>query len=216
MIPENTIRASNGAEIYESRIHEIADQYIAQTLTEEERESARIDSTVFTGMLHKIYVQLFKPTRANTDIYNENQYQNVQKNSILDYDDIQLLDYLFDVYCDLCGKYRMCPSLLGYCSMSGISKDSVNDWINGRTHKSSAHSQTAKRWKTVCETGLEQRAVMQNSIGSIFALKAAHGWKENDFVNADQMIASEPRQTPEQIAERHKNAKRPELPQLDE
>ena len=213
MIPDNAIRASNGSEVYETKIHEIADQYVAQTLTKEERESARIDSTVFSGMLLRVYRELFKPS-ANKELFHQNQYQNVQKNSILDYDDIQTLDRLFDVYCDLCATYRMCPSLLGFSSMIGLSKDSINDWISGRTHKSSEHCQTAKRWKSVCEFGLESRAVMSNSIGSIFALKANYQWREAAPDSSDQMITTVQR-TPEQIQAKYQDAQRPELPQLD-
>ena len=212
----NTIRAADGAEIYETKIHEIADQYLLDTLTEEEQETPRIDSTLFSGMIHRIYVMIFKPTPANEAIYREHQYQNIRQGSILDYDDITTLDKLFDIYADLCAKYRMCPSLLGYGNMIGLSKDTINDWIVGRTRKSSEHCQTAKRWKSVCEAALADRAIMSNSIGSIFALKAAHGWRETAPIGAEEIVSSGAQSTPEQIAAKYRDTPKPELPQFDD
>lgn len=211
----NAIRAADGTAVYETKIHEIADQYLLDTLTAEEQENPRIDSTLFSGMIHKIYVAIFKPTPANEEIYREHQYQNIRQGSILDYDDIQTLDRLFDTYCDLCAQYRMCPSLLGYGNMIGLSKDTINDWIVGRTRKSSEHCQTAKRWKSVCEAALADRAVMSNSIGSIFALKAAHGWRETAPIGAEEVVSSGATATPEQIAAKYADVVKPQLPQFD-
>ena len=212
----NTIRADNGGEVYETKIHAIADQYLLDTLTEEEQENPKIDSTLFSGMIHRIYVMIFKPTPANEAIYREHQYQNIRQGSILDYDDIATLDKLFDIYADLCAKYRMCPSLLGYGNMIGLSKDTINDWITGRTRKSSEHCQTAKRWKSVCEAALADRAIMSNSIGSIFALKAAHGWRETAPIGAEEIVSSGAQSTPEQIRQKYKDAERPRLPEMDD
>ncbi|MCR4751653.1 MAG: hypothetical protein K5852_05085 [Eubacterium sp.] len=212
MITDNTIRADNGAQVYEHRIYEIVDQYLDGALTDAERDEPKIDSTLFTGLLHRIYTAIFKPSLTNKPI---NTYQNVRQNSILDYNDIGTLDHLFDIYCDLCAKYRMCPSLLQFGSMIGLSKETINDFINGTTHNQTAHRQTAKHWKSVCESALENRAVMSNSIGAIFGLKAAHGWRENDPVN-EPMINTGVRLTPEQIAEKYKDIPKPEIPVLEE
>ena len=209
----NSITADNGAQVYEHRIYEIVDQYLDGALTDAERDEPKIDSTLFTGLLHRIYTAIFKPSLTNKPI---NTYQNVRQNSILDYNDIEQLDRLFDVYCDLCAKYRMCPSLLGFGSMIGLSKETFFDWINDNTRKQSEHTRTAKRWKSVCESALENRAVMSNSIGAIFGLKAAHGWRETAPITEQPSDFGRPQSTPEKIAERWRDVKKPEIPVLDD
>ena len=99
--------------------------------------------------------------------------------------------------------------------MIGLSKDTINDWIVGRTRKSSEHCQTAKRWKSVCESALADRAIMSNSIGSIFALKAAHGWRETAPA-APEEYSFKAEQSPEQIRERYAGTTKPELPDFQD
>ena len=53
----NTVRAENGAEVYESRIHELADEYINAL---DDPESINNNPSLFTGMIKYIYKHLFK------------------------------------------------------------------------------------------------------------------------------------------------------------
>ena len=71
-----------------------------------------------------------------------------------------------------------------------------------------------RKWFQVCEAGLAGKVVESNGIGPMFVLKSKYGWQEA----AQQVeISTAPKAaTPEQIAERYRNAEKPQLIELDE
>lgn len=166
------MRAENGVEVYESRIHELADEYI-NTLADP--ESINNNPSLFTGMLKYIYKKLFKPNRNDKVLYNSN--------SVLDTGDIELLDNIWNIYTELCYRYNKRPTLLNFSLLVGIGNDVFNSWIRGEYRAgengaSSPHCQTAKKWKAECESSLVDGATERNSVGCIFALKANYGYTE--------------------------------------
>ena len=168
----NTVRAENGVEMYESRIHELADEYI-NTLADP--ESINNNPSLFTGMIKYIYKKLFKPNRNDKVLYNSN--------SVLDTGDIELLDNIWNIYTELCYRYNKRPTLLNFSLLVGIGNDVFNSWIRGEYRAgengaSSPHCQTAKKWKAECESSLVDGATERNSVGCIFALKANYGYTE--------------------------------------
>ena len=168
----NTVRAENGVEVYESRIHELADEYI-NTLADP--ESINNNPSLFTGMIKYIYKYLFKPKRNDKVLYNSN--------SVLDTGDIELLDNIWNIYTELCYRYNKRPTLLNFSLLVGIGNDVFNSWIRGEYRAgengaSSPHCQTAKKWKAECESSLVDGATERNSVGCIFALKANYGYTE--------------------------------------
>ena len=168
----NTARAENGVEVYESRIHELADEYI-NTLADP--ESINNNPSLFTGMIKYIYKKLFKPNRNDKVLYNSN--------SVLDTGDIELLDNIWNIYTELCYRYNKRPTLLNFSLLVGIGNDVFNSWIRGEYRAgengaSSPHCQTAKKWKAECESSLVDGATERNSVGCIFALKANYGYTE--------------------------------------
>lgn len=204
----NTIKAGNGAEIYETKIHELADEYIN---TLDDPESINNNPSLFTGMIKYIYKHLFKPKRNDKVLYNSN--------SVLDTGNIELLDNIWSVYTELCYKYSKRPTLLNFSLLVGIGNDVFNSWIRGEYRAgengaSSPHCQTAKKWKAECESSLVDGATERNSVGCIFALKANYGYTETpqrvEIVNGQQ-----PEQIAADIAARHRigQAERPELPE---
>lgn len=168
----NTVRAENGVEIYETKIHELADDYI-NTLTDP--DSINNNPSLFTGMIKYIYKYLFKPKRNDKVLYNSN--------SVLDTGDIELLDNIWNIYTELCYRYNKRPTLLNFSLLVGIGNDVFNSWIRGEYRAgengaSSPHCQTAKKWKAECESSLVDGATERNSVGCIFALKANYGYTE--------------------------------------
>lgn len=168
----NAVKAGNGAEIYETKIHEYADEYINTLL---DPESINNNPSLFTGMIKYIYKYLFKPRKNDKVLYNSN--------SVLDTGDIELLDNIWNIYTELCYRYNKRPTLLNFSLLVGIGNDVFNSWIRGeyRTGEngaSSPHCQTAKKWKAECESSLVDGATERNSVGCIFALKANYGYTE--------------------------------------
>lgn len=168
----NTVRAENGAEVYEDKIKYYADEYINNL---DDPDSINNNPSLFTGMIKYIYKYLFKPKRNDKVLYNSN--------SVLDTGDIELLDNIWNIYTELCYRYNKRPTLLNFSLLVGIGNDVFNSWIRGeyRTGEngaSSPHCQTAKKWKAECESSLVDGATERNSVGCIFALKANYGYTE--------------------------------------
>ena len=168
----NMVRAENGAEIYETRIHELADEYINNL---DDPESINNNPSLFTGMIKYIYKYLFKPGKKDKVLYNSN--------TVLDTGDIGLLDDIWEIYTSLCYRYNKRPTLLNFSLLIGIGNDVINSWIRGEYRAgqdgaSSPHCQTAKKWKAECESSLVDGATERNSVGCIFALKANYGYTE--------------------------------------
>ena len=158
---DNTVTTENGIEVYTSQIAEIADRYIA--------DLEDIDSIytyeVFTDLL--LYISDNMPPLNN-------------------YDDITVLDNLFNIYKRLCSKYRVLPTLYDFSMMINIDPSTITRWMNGETRGglTSEHCKTAKKWKQYCAGRLASN--LSNSKGTdankIFIAKAAYGMAETKAV----------------------------------
>lgn len=169
----NTVKAENGVEVYASKIKEYADEYISRELN---NPDDIYNTQCFDGMIDYIYTHVFKPHKGDRIYYNT-------RNTVLDTGDIDTLDNIFRELKLLCGKYKKRITLLRFCTLIGIGNDVISQWISGETRAgedgaSSAHCQTAKKWKGECESALFSGAIDDNSVGCIFGLKANHGYTE--------------------------------------
>ena len=175
---DNTITTVDGVEVYTSQITEIVDRFISDL---EDKESI-YDYTVFTDMLLSISDNM-------TPLNN--------------YNDITVLDNLFNIYKRLCSKYRVLPTLYDFSMMINIDPSTITSWINGdyRGGPTSPHSKTAKKWKQYCAGRLASN--LSNSKGTdankIFIAKAAYGMAETKAVEQEQITGA--RKTVEQIAQ---------------
>lgn len=187
MASKNTVRTEDGIEVYQHMIYQLADDYLS-TLDNPDQIYGQ-NKGLFNGMIKYIYLNYFKNIKLN-------------------YDDINMLDSIWDIYTSLCYKYSKRPTILNFSIMIDISMDCLNDWKNGtnrnyvyfdsdgnqifnlpawklghpgeqpRQELSTRHSQTVKKWLKECEAALYDGATEQNSIGCIFALKANYGYTE--------------------------------------
>ena len=168
----NTVRAENGSEIYESKIHELADEYINNL---DDHEDIYNNPSLFTGMIKYIYRHLFKPGKKDKVLSNSN--------SNLDLSDIDLLDNIWSIYTELCYKYSKRPTILNFSLMIGVDNTTIDSWRRGECRDdgmgaNSPRSQTVKKWLKECESSLLDGATERNSVGCIFALKANYGYTE--------------------------------------
>lgn len=185
---DNTVKV-NDIELYLHDIQYYADEYIAGLDDKQLELLTSQNKGVFVGMLKYIY-----------NIYIKHNLKN--------YNNIALLDSIWDIYTSLCYKYNKRPTILNYCILTGIRQDTIWDWKRGYTrckvyydkdgnviddpavwkltHKgevcreepSTIYCETVKKWFTDCEAALYDGATEQNSIGCIFALKANYGYTE--------------------------------------
>lgn len=186
-VTANTDKTSNGAEIYSHAIKQLADEYIS-TL-DEPRDIYNPQTSFFNGMIKYINNNYFK--------YNP-----------VDYGDIEYIDSIWDIYTSLCYKYNKYPTIIEFCLLINISRDTVWDWkkettraykyytLDGmeikdlpgwklnhqgeeyRTEPSTSHCDTVKKWLAECENALFRGAAEGNKVGCIFALKANYGYTE--------------------------------------
>lgn len=181
---KNTVNTGD-AEVYSNEILRLADEYIDQL---EEPEQI-YNTNIFNGMIKYIYINYFK-------------------NKTIDYDDIEYIDSVWDIYTLLCYKYNKGPTIIEFSMLININRDTFNTWKNGTTRQyiyydlngdrikdinayrgkynnaeyrrelSTRHSDTVKKWLAECENWLYRGATEQNKIGCIFALKANYGYVE--------------------------------------
>lgn len=207
----NTIKTTDGIEVYESKIYILCDEYIS---TLNNSEDIYNNPSLFTGMLKHIYKHLFKPGKNDKILSNSN--------CRLDLSNIDLLDSIWTIYTDLCYRYSKRPTILNFSLMIGVDNTTIDSWRRGEYRAGeegarSARSQTVRKWLKECESSLVDGATEKNSIGCIFALKANYGYSETpqrvEIVNGQA-----PEQIAADIAARHSigQMQPPELPDFTE
>lgn len=179
-MPNNATVTPDGVELYTSEIYALADEYITIEL-EGQKELA---TDYFTDMILYIGERIPKPSN----------------------DDIELLDSIFNIYKRLCTKYRVLPTLECFSFLVNINRITFTDWMNGDYRRGSAHGNTVKKWKDICQSFLVNS--LTNSKGTdankIFIAKAAYG-----------MAETAPIQTQAQITQIKSAAELPKLGQND-
>lgn len=166
---DNTVTTVDGIEVYTSQITEIADRYIA--------DLEDIDS-IYT---YEVFTDLLLYISDNMTPLNN-------------YDDITVLDNLFNVYKRLCSKYRVLPTLYDFSMMINIDPSTITRWMNGETRGglTSEHCKTAKKWKQYCAGRLASN--LSNSKGTdankIFIAKAAYGMAETKAVEQGRITGA--------------------------
>lgn len=193
----NIITVYNGIEVYKSDVNVLCHEYELQF---DNLEDIKHKSVFFTGLVVYINRHLFKNI---TDRSFNNDYKAL--NTIF-----------YDCYIPLCMQYNKTPTLQAFCIMVGIDNSILSVIISGTyqdgSRVNSETIKTVKSWKATCEAALIDNGMAGNPVFSIFALKAGHGWKETP--QEIQVTGATTQYTPEQIAERFKDAKRPEVPEL--
>lgn len=166
---DNTVTTVDGIEVYTNQITEIADRYIA--------DLEDIDS-IYT---YEVFTDLLLYISDNMTPLNN-------------YDDITVLDNLFNIYKRLCSKYRVLPTLYDFSMMINIDPSTITRWMNGETRGglTSEHCKTAKKWKQYCAGRLASN--LSNSKGTdankIFIAKAAYGMAETKAVEQGQITGA--------------------------
>lgn len=208
MKPDLTVEASNGAEIFLSKVDVVAQEFLDQYGPP---EGEGMKGETFIALLSTIYTNVFAPD-SNPQMYEQNCYQNVRQKSVLDYNNIGMLDRVFVKFVSLCAACGQTPTINGFCVFCGVDRSTLQDWKNGtRRNNSIAHSHTVKRWYALCESALAQRAISSNSIGAIFALKSCYAWRETQPAPVPETLP-QTEASPQEIMERYKTAALPEVP----
>jgi len=191
---DNVILTYENIELYKSEIDILCNDYISEL----NDENMIYKSTVFSGMLNHIYNNKLKFIIPDT--YNNNY---------------ALLDDIFhNVYIYLCSKYNICPSIIQFCVLCHIDRTTIayihkGVYSDGSKVKKITFD-TIEKWYSTCESMLLSKAQNENSIGSIFALKANYKYRDNDSV---QLLQIDTSNIPDAsaIMEKYRDVKKPEL-----
>lgn len=187
------IRLSNGDVLYTDAIFETADRY-AETLPPDRDLT---EPETFSGLISYLNTELFGAERRP------------------DLDDIRGLDEVWSCYTALCGRARQVPTLIEFCTLVGLSRETVRRWENGTLRGGDADRVgTIKKWKLSAESALARKAVASSSVGAIFALKSCYQWRDNPPEEQPEQIVT--RDSVEAIRARHQGAKLPEPIDLTE
>jgi len=123
-----------------------------------------------------------------------------------DINNIIELNILWDIYTVICCTCKIKPTLLRFCMMISINKDTINSWLKGENagRVASGHSVTAKNWKSECESSLYDEVIKTGNIGCMFALKANYGYRDNIQIISYDDRAGQPEYSRAEIEERAK------------
>jgi len=155
----------------------------------------------------------------------EDIYQNVVSKYLLDkktfFNDYNMLNEIFyKLYLPLVYKYGYTPSLFMYCSFVHISDSNITDILSGTYRKDGSRvndetQRTVRKWYQTCKAATVTRAIDGNSIGAIFAAKAAYQMSDQP-----QPVAIETRPDPDQvdisaITEKYRNSPPPKFEPIE-
>lgn len=140
-------------------------QMIVDAKSPEELKLINGSAPRFNGLLSEIYSRLFRP-----EVMENNKQSN------LDYNDIDLINKIFSIYSALAGRFGMYVSILSFCAMTGLEKETVSRWAS---ETSNLHrQQIVKKWSELSENNMVSAVQNHNSIGNMFLLKAVHGYND--------------------------------------
>ena len=207
-IKRNTIITQEEIEVYQNKMWLLVDEYIDGLLEKDDIKNR----LCFSGLLRFIYRHLFKPT-INDIIYN-------RRNSIINYSDINALYSVYNMYLDLCAKYKMEYTETGFTTFSGIDLQTINDWKNGKNIpainglSTSLWSVFAKKISANSEQSLSESMLNGNTM-SLAYLKCKYSWIESSNIQVTSNNSANNNIVPlTEIANNH-NIKIPEKPNLD-
>ena len=100
-------------------------------------------------------------------------YQHTPKVNI---EDVKELDKRFSIFTYVAAGCRCIPTLINYCTMVGISYNTLMNWRRSE-NRSKTHKQFCEKWSEFCK-GAAINEAARGSIGAMYICKAVHGLVE--------------------------------------
>lgn len=197
---ENTVKTSDGIEIYENAICEYLDQYIDTHEIEDMRREPQSRWNAALLYINKYYFKLH-PEVLTTPGTVSNSYNLDAVNSVC------------DIYINLCYEYDKEISILGFSKLTGINQDTFYDWGNQSSRPSSSACEIYKKLSQEREESLSNMLISgkRNPVGLLGALNRHYGWN----MGQPRGATGEQKQSIEQIQERYKVENVTEQPLLE-
>ena len=155
------VNDNNIYQILENDIDTYTELYI-QSLPDPENI---YNSYTFQGLLSYLCRNVFRVS------FN----RDYKRTSVIDYNNVNHLYTTWLLYKYICAKYKKAFTFLGYTVFIGVSTADISNWESGNNNNIIEFINTVKRES---ETGLQDKTINDNGIGSMFILKAKYGYSE--------------------------------------
>lgn len=160
--------------VYDNVFQELIDQFCIDNNIDDMRTASQ---SVWNSCLRNIYKHLFK----NSDVLKSKELKhNADTVADTNYNayNYDILVELVEIYIyDLCMRYNKEVSIIGFSTLTGIHRDTINEWGKGSTLLSKTSFDVYKNLVDFNEESLSnllQR--VKNPVGVIAILNRRHGW----------------------------------------
>lgn len=199
MADKNTVRTESGIEVYEDKITEYLDQYIAEHGIEDMHKEPQ---SRWNAALIYINKSLFKVHKdyLKAEPYMSGKLENnvMTNNNAYDLDKI---NNICDIYINLCYEYDKEISCMGFGKLTGISQDTLYQWGAETSRPGSSGSEIFKKLTSEREESLSNMLISgkRNPVGLLGALNRHYGWN----MGQPRGSGAEKQQSIEQIQQRY-------------
>lgn len=185
----NTVMTEDGVEIYENKICEYLDKYIAEKDIE---DMSKEPQSKWNACLIYIYKAVFKDNKESLKGPDKDTYND------------RLMNDICDIYISLCYEYDKEISINGFCFLTGINTDTVYTWGSGERRLGSSCSEIYKKLIKNNEESLSDKLISGglNPMKVLPALNRRHNWN----MPGTNRQGGDQTQSIEQIQQRYKPA----------
>ena len=197
-------------EVYANDIELYLDQYCIEHGIKN-NDLYKIDQSRWNSVLLYIYKHVFKPTPNNNPNYRYNGKSNI------DYSNKELLEYICDIYINMCYEYSKEVSIMGFSKLTGITVETLYEWLRNGGEVERGSSEVAKKLNAEREESLSVRLVSGkgNPVGILGILNRHYGWNMGQPRGQEQkqQAPSIPQMEQKYLQE---HEEKPQLPQFPE
>lgn len=161
----NIVKTETGIEVYENGIYEYLQQYIDERGIENMNAESMNRWNAALIYIHKCLFQNNKDSLLQTG-NTDNAYDTDKINKIC------------DTYIEICYEYEKEVSVMGFSNLTGISRDTIYSWSDGRYQSGSSGSYIHKKLTENREECLSNRLYSGrgNPVGILGVLNRHYGW----------------------------------------
>ncbi len=199
MADKNTVKTESGIEVYEDKISEYLDQYIVEHDIEDMHKEPQSRWNAALLYINKYLFKTHKDyLKAESYMSGKLENNNLTNNNAYDLDKI---NYICDIYINLCYEYDKEVSCMGFGKLTGISQDTLYQWGAETSRPGSAGSEIFKKLTSEREESLSNMLISgkRNPVGLLGALNRHYGWN----MGQPRGSGAEKQQSIEQIQQRY-------------
>lgn len=166
--------AGNTIEVFENDIQLYLSMFCEENGIEDMKKESQ---SVWNGALRYIRRHVFN----NKDVLKSKDIINIYNNNIpstFNAYNYNTVDYICDIYIDLCFINDKEVSIIGFSNLTGIDTELIYNWANENTKLSTTSFDVYKKLSLFREESLSNKLVTgnKNPVGVIAVLNRQYGW----------------------------------------